>query len=155
MELTISILVGGVLKGCKTVVTPCLIGRSKEAGLTLPHPAMSRKHCELFEDGGKLFLRDNGSLNGTLFHGSYLDGPVSLAFGDEFTVGELTFRVTAPENVTNEERQAFAERPTAAIRLDDELELAPEADQPGMATVLDVPVKETVVPENIRIIIRK
>ncbi len=66
--------------------------------MTVAHPAMSRKHCELFEDGGKLYLRDNGSLNGTLFHGEYIEEPVALAFGDEFVVGELTFRALTLES---------------------------------------------------------
>lgn len=141
MELTISIFIGGILKGKKTLRTPCLIGRSKEAGLTVAHPSMSRKHCELYEDGGTLYLRDNSSLNGTLFDGEYIEDPIPLEFGDEFTVGELVFRVTEPEKSPVPEQQQLAEQPTEAIEVapdDREGEGGPD-EKPGLATVIETP----------------
>lgn len=145
MELNVSIYVGDTLKGSKKIQTPCLLGRSKEAGLTVAHPAMSRKHCELYEEGGKLFLRDNSSLNGTLCKGEYVENPVQLQFGDEFTVGELKFRVSAVENVSSEARLEIADRPTASVSID----LKDDSDdKPGMVTVLEPPSaeKDEIVP---------
>ncbi|GHT34254.1 hypothetical protein FACS189427_01220 [Planctomycetales bacterium] len=94
MEFNISIFIGESQKGSKRTATPCLIGRSKTATFTVAHPAMSRIHCEIHEDNGKLFLRDSGSLNGTIFNGKYVENPVEIPFGSEFSVGELTFRIS-------------------------------------------------------------
>lgn len=137
MDLNIAIYIGGVLKGSKIVSTPCLIGRSKEARLTVAHPAMSRKHCELYEEGEKLFLRDNSSLNGTLFKGDYVETPIELSFGDEFVVGELMFRVTAAEQISSDERQLIADKPTAVIESigDDDSD-----DRPGVVTLIQPPM---------------
>lgn len=139
MDLNVSIYIGGVLKGNKTVSTPCLIGRSKEARLTVAHPAMSRKHCELYEDGGKLFLRDNSSLNGTLYKGDYVETPVELPLDSEFTVGELTFRVSPAEKIDVEERQEIADRPTAVIETLDE---DGSDERPGAVTMIQSPNQE-------------
>lgn len=139
MELNVSIYVADTLKGCKKVQTPCLLGRSKDAGLTVAHPAMSRKHCELYEEGGKLFLRDNSSLNGTLYKGEYVENPVQLQFGDEFNVGELKFRISAVEDLPPETRQEIADRPTASVSVDRQDDFD---DKPGMATVLEPTANE-------------
>ena len=138
MELNVSIFVAGTLRGSKVVQTPCMIGRSKEAALTVAHPAMSRKHCELYEEGGKLFLRDNSSLNGTLYKGDYVEGPIALEFGDEFVVGELKFKISEPAGPLTREQQELANRPTAsfALTVDDTEEAGP-----GMETILEPSVK--------------
>ena len=54
---------------------------------------MSRKHCELFEAGGKLTVRDLGSSNGTFVNGKRVLGQQPLKVGDELTVGSVTLRV--------------------------------------------------------------
>ncbi|MDR0610742.1 MAG: FHA domain-containing protein [Planctomycetaceae bacterium] len=115
MKLDISISVGGVPKGSKQVTTPCMIGRSKEANLSVAHPVMSRKHCELFEKEGTLYLRDNSSLNGTIYKGGYIEGTTSLSNGDKFMVGELTFKITILESSLTKEQQEIVESPTFAI----------------------------------------
>ncbi len=96
MQLKISISIGGEFKGSKIVTLPCFIGRSKEAGLTISHPSVSRKHCELLEEEGKIFLRDSGSLNGTLLKGEFVEGPVEIQLGDEFVIGDLLIRLEPP-----------------------------------------------------------
>lgn len=142
MEINVSISIKGALRGSKKVSTPCLIGRSKEAGLTVTHPAMSRKHCELYEEGGKLYLRDNSSLNGTMFGGEYVEEPVCLQLGDTFTVGELAFTVSSASVPLSEEQQEIVNRPTAAISTTEELSIEDDLsddEAPGMATMLEVP----------------
>jgi pSer/pThr/pTyr-binding forkhead associated (FHA) protein len=115
MKLDISISVGGVLKGSKQVTTPCIIGRSKEANLPVTHPVMSRKHCELFEKEGNLYLRDNSSLNGTIYKGGYIESLTSLTTGDEFIVGELTFKITILESSLAKEQQEIVDAQITAI----------------------------------------
>lgn len=136
MEINVSIFIGGLLRGSKVLQTPCTIGRSKEAVLTVAHPSMSRKHCEVYEEGGKLFLRDNSSLNGTLFKGDYVEKPVELKFGEEFVVGELVFKISQPPEPLTEEQKQLANQPTAAFTLNDE---GAEEAGPGMETILETP----------------
>lgn len=138
MEINVSIFISGSLRGSKVVKTPCLIGRSKDAELTVAHPAMSRKHCELYEEGGKIFLRDNSSLNGTLFKGEYVEDPIELKFGEEFVVGELLFKISEPASPLTDEQKELANRPTAAFAIDSE---TAEQAEPGMATILEQPGK--------------
>ena len=68
-----------------------MIGRSREADLTIAHPMISRRHCEVFEVDGLLMVRDLGSLNGTLVGGQRVKQS-PLPPDAEFTVGPLTFR---------------------------------------------------------------
>ena len=70
---------------------PVIIGRGREASLTLPHPLVSRKHCELFEVNGNLMVRDLGSLNGT-FVGSERVTEAALPPGELLTVATVNFR---------------------------------------------------------------
>lgn len=93
MQLKVAVYLEEKYEGTAIISTPCWIGRSKEADLTIPYPAISRKHCELYEENGRLFLRDNGSLNGTLLQGQFVDGVASIDIGDEFVIGNLLFRL--------------------------------------------------------------
>ena len=86
------IVVGGkATKGKIDLKLPTLIGRSREAQLTVAHPMISRRHCEIYEVDGLLMIRDLGSLNGTVVGGQRIsESP--LCPDNEFTVGPLTFR---------------------------------------------------------------
>ena len=86
------IVVGGkASKADVALKLPSVIGRSREAGLTIAHPMVSRRHCEVFEAEGLMMIRDLGSLNGTLVAGKRIkESP--LPPDSEFTVGPLTFR---------------------------------------------------------------
>lgn len=86
------IVVGGKASKREVLLKlPSTIGRSREADLTVAHPMVSRKHCEAYEVGGLLMIRDLGSLNGTYVGGKRIrEAP--LPPNKEFTVGPLTFR---------------------------------------------------------------
>ena len=117
MNLTVSFFVNGYLRESKQAVTPCTIGRSSQSDWVMTHPFLSRKHCTLFEKEEKLYLCDEGSLNGTLFQGMPVKEPVQLQFGDEFTVGrDLKFRVSAPiDKETGTDRHDFAGQTTITV----------------------------------------
>lgn len=93
MEAKLVIVGGKANKRDVRLKLPTVIGRSREADLTVAHPMISRLHCQLTEVDGRLELKDLGSLNGTLVGGERIDGEVVLRPDDEFTVGPLTFRV--------------------------------------------------------------
>ena len=54
------------------------------------HPTVSRRHCEIFEVDGTLFVRDAGSLNGTLVDDATVQ-EAALKPGHTLTVGPLDF----------------------------------------------------------------
>ncbi len=84
--------VGGTAKPVEIALTlPAIIGRGHAATLKLPHPLVSRKHCELFERDGKLVVRDLGSLNGTYIGNERVEEAI-LPPGELLTVGTITFR---------------------------------------------------------------
>ena len=87
------VVVGGDAK--KTEVNldlPVVIGRGKEAGLTVPHALVSRRHTEIYEQGGRLFVRDLGSLNGTYLNNTRIESDQPLDPNQLLTLGNITFR---------------------------------------------------------------
>lgn len=87
------VIVGGDAKKSEIDLRlPATIGRGREASLTLPHPLVSRLHCELYESAGRLFVRDLGSLNGTFVNNQRIDGEAELPVSQLLTIGTVTFR---------------------------------------------------------------
>jgi len=92
MHVKLVIVGGKANKSRVSVELPTVIGRSREADLTIAHPMISRKHCELYEVKGLAMIRDLGSLNG-LFVGGTQVSEAALYPNAEFSVGPLTFRI--------------------------------------------------------------
>jgi predicted component of type VI protein secretion system len=69
------------------------LGRHDGCVIRIKSSQVSRRHCELFEAGGKLTVRDLGSSNGTFVNGQRVSGQQTLTPGDELTVGAVTLRV--------------------------------------------------------------
>ena len=100
------IVVGGDAKPSEIDLTlPSVIGRGRSVAVTLPHPLVSREHCEIYLAEGRLHVRDLGSLNGT-YVGNERVEDVVLPAGSLLTVGTVTFR-------------AVYEDPAAAVDEDD------------------------------------
>jgi len=91
MEAKLVVVGGKANKAEVQLKLPTVIGRGRDADLTVAHPTVSRHHCVLFEQDGVLFVRDNGSLNGTLIEGNKVQES-KLKPGETLTVGPLTFR---------------------------------------------------------------
>lgn len=71
---------------------PAVIGRSREANLTIGHSLVSRRHCLLHAVEGLVFVRDLNSTNGTFFEKRrIIEAPVLP--DQHFSVGPLTFRL--------------------------------------------------------------
>ena len=54
---------------------------------------VSKIHCVIIHRGDKLYLKDEGSRNGTYLNGERLDGPVVIQRDDIIGVGETRFEV--------------------------------------------------------------
>ena len=86
------IVVGGDVKTSElNLRLPSTIGRGRGTSIILPHPLVSRQHCELYEADGQLMVRDLGSLNGTFVNNQRITESV-VAPGELLTVGTVTFR---------------------------------------------------------------
>jgi len=86
------VVVGGDVKTTElTLRLPSTIGRGRGTSVILPHPLVSRQHCELYEADGQLMVRDLGSLNGTFVNNQRITDAL-LAPGELLTVGTVTFR---------------------------------------------------------------
>jgi pSer/pThr/pTyr-binding forkhead associated (FHA) protein len=72
---------------------PATIGRSRDNDIELPHPLVSRRHCELVELNGRLHVRDLGSMNGTFVGNKPVTGIAPIASGQLLTIGTVTLRV--------------------------------------------------------------
>jgi FHA domain-containing protein len=67
------------------------IGRTRQAGIRIDQPTISRIHAELVRiAGGGLQIRDRGSYNGTMLNGRVVGSgeAAALADGDVVTLGE-------------------------------------------------------------------
>ena len=69
------------------------IGRHNDCQIRIRSSQVSRRHCQLFEEGNKLILRDLGSSNGTFVNGKRVLGQQTLKPGDVLTIGGVTLRV--------------------------------------------------------------
>ncbi len=92
MQAKLRVIGGKANKKEVLLKLPTVLGRSREAGLTIAHPMISRQHCELFSADGLVRIRDLGSTNGTYVAGKKVAESV-LRPHDQFSVGPLTFEV--------------------------------------------------------------
>ena len=72
---------------------PTTIGRSERAKLKLRASLVSRTHCELYQDGNELNIRDLGSSNGTKVNGERIAGPTKIVTDDMIQIGPVILRV--------------------------------------------------------------
>ncbi len=90
IEAKLVVVGGNATKGEVNLKLPMTIGRTKDAGLSIAHPMVSRLHCTLYEMEGAVVIRDNNSSNGTFVNDQRISESV-LRPGDKLTVGPLTF----------------------------------------------------------------
>jgi pSer/pThr/pTyr-binding forkhead associated (FHA) protein len=92
MEAKLLVVAGDAERTDVDLNLPTVIGRSRDADITIAHPLVSRRHCEITEgEEGQLEVRDLGSLNGT-FVGQNRVEKSALPPGALLTVGAITFR---------------------------------------------------------------
>jgi pSer/pThr/pTyr-binding forkhead associated (FHA) protein len=119
-----------------------VIGRDPQCQLRPSSPAISKKHCAVILRGGKVFVRDFGSTNGTLVNNEMVVGEVEVGDQASLKAGPLDFKVViegAPA-VPKAEPAAPARKPAAKSGEDDDFAaFLLEGDQGGSssATVPD------------------
>lgn len=71
-----------------------IIGRSKECTITIPARGISKQHCRIWEEDGRLFIEDLGSTNGTELNGIKLEQKMSLRNSDHIQLPHFEFELT-------------------------------------------------------------
>jgi len=89
------ILKTGTLAGKEIPVGPPVfrIGRGEDCHLRPHSDQVSRRHCEIIQEGGQVWVQDCGSRNGTWVNGQQINGRKELKTGDRLLVGPLEFEV--------------------------------------------------------------
>ena len=95
MKLSLMVLSEGKARGQSIPITlqQFLIGRDKECQLRPASQMISKRHCAVLVKGGKAFVRDFGSTNGTYVNEEQVKGERELNHEDLLKVGPLQFRV--------------------------------------------------------------
>jgi len=106
---------------------PIVIGRGQRASFRIPHGQISRRHCELLESKGSVFIRDLGSTNGTMMKSTMLPSKtkVPVPSGSVIKLGELAFRVQYAETSNGQGKAIIEDSFEEAI---DFLEAEPEGE---------------------------
>lgn len=113
MHVILTVVGGKADRRQVRVKVPVMIGRSREAGLVVAHPMVSRRHCELYYADGMLRIRDLGSLNGVYVGGRrVVEAP--LPPQSEFSIGPLTLRVDYSPEVLAQQAAKQAEEAVPA-----------------------------------------
>lgn len=95
MKLSLVVLSEGKAKGQTVPITlsQFLIGRDPQCQLRPASAAISKRHCAVLIKGGKVFVRDFDSTNGTLINDERVKGERQLQHDDTLKIGPLAFRV--------------------------------------------------------------
>ena len=75
------------------------IGRSEDADLCIAHKSVSRRHCQVWRDGGDYRIRDLGATNPVRINDERGSGDHVLADGDHVTVGESILKFISRTSV--------------------------------------------------------
>jgi len=118
----------------KTIPLPSsvtVIGRRHGCDLRIPLPTISRKHCEISQNGESLKVRDFDSTWGTFLNGKRVNGETVVKAGDYIRIGQLTFvfqiegkpeKILPPEEPEPPAKPKQASARAAPEKLPDELE---------------------------------
>jgi pSer/pThr/pTyr-binding forkhead associated (FHA) protein len=71
------------------------IGRSRDSDVQIEDRYASSLHARVFSRGGRFFVEDMNSTNGTLLNGATLKGEAELIDGDSVQIGDTVFRFEA------------------------------------------------------------
>jgi pilus assembly protein CpaF len=123
------IRVSGGEDGARTVEVArdeSVFGKHSTSDVVLPDPKVSRRHARLVVEGGKLFLEDLGSTNGTTLGGRPVTSRVPVSPSDEIVIGPYRIHAELPQRAA-EERTEVTPPPR------DEATLPPKKKEPVSA----------------------
>ncbi len=95
MKLSLVVVTTGKAEG-KSIpvnVSKFLVGRDPDCQLRPASSLVSKRHCGIYVRGGKVFVEDFRSTNGTLVNNRMIEGEVQLQDKDLLKIGPLQFQV--------------------------------------------------------------
>lgn len=114
MILHVKLITGEALN-FKVEKSSCVIGRSGQCDVVIPHESVSRKHCQIDYQDGELYVTDLGSINGVTLDGQKITPNKPVKFQSFFT---LSFGAVQSLNVElDEERTSVQQNPLLTTTL--------------------------------------
>jgi hypothetical protein len=103
---------------------PVTIGRNRRAELRLRGDTISRHHCRLVYERGRILVEDLGSANGTYLNRVRVEGRLEVQPTDAINIGAYTLRVralhaTTPHSISEITDQEPSTRVEAILGIDD------------------------------------
>ena len=77
-----------------SVELPVVIGRGTDSTLTIKHPLLSRRHCEVYNENSQVFVKDLASLNGTFVNDARVETALPLTSGSKLKLGAVEIQVS-------------------------------------------------------------
>lgn len=122
MNISARLVISGVIVANKEYILstePVVVGRENSNDLVLKDPEVSRRHARITYQGGRYFVEDLNSTNGTFLNEQRLQGQMPLSHADVIRLGEsirLTFYGLAVPNsdetfILDEDPQDYIETP--------------------------------------------
>jgi pSer/pThr/pTyr-binding forkhead associated (FHA) protein len=130
MKIRLKVLKGSQAGKEVKIPTPeCVIGRSSECHMRPKSDAISRRHCSIVVEEGKVAIRDFGSKNGTYVNGRRVEDHLVLKAGDQLQIGPLAFEVLIDHTLGGEKKPKVSSIKEAAVRTTENAkEAGPMAD---------------------------
>lgn len=143
MQVSLKVI-GGKNDGriIKIVVPEFVIGRGETAHLRPQSDLISRAHCAILVQDGRVVLRDIESRNGTFLNEERVVGEVPLKIGDRLRVGRLEFEVLIDHAVAGTKKPKVEGVKEAAART-----ASTSADAVDEESITDWLTQTTEVPE--------
>ncbi|MET0152214.1 MAG: ATPase, T2SS/T4P/T4SS family [Candidatus Binatia bacterium] len=118
---------GGAPRMVDLAGAEALIGKHADCQVVLADPKVSRRHARVAERGGRFFVEDLGSTNGTRVAGRAVQGEMPLEEGAELEIGPFWVSVARsaptkpaaddPTTITKSPASAAAATPAAPTRI--------------------------------------
>ena len=122
-----------------------IIGRDPDScSIVINDERVSRKHAAIYARGGRYFIKDLGSSNGTRVNRENIASPIGLLPGDEIRVSTQKFLFVLHDQVLGSsagpatQRQSHFSGLLRALRIPDLIQILNATQQTGMLTLEDM-----------------
>ena len=100
------VVLSGPHRGTTLVLShPFPVVFGKKAGMALPDPSLDDIHCQVFQAGGRWFIQDFGSREGTWIGDERVDGVRPLELGRAFRIGHTHVGLVAGDKDPGKETE--------------------------------------------------
>jgi hypothetical protein len=122
-----------------------IIGRDPDTcSIVINDERVSRKHAAIYARGGRYFIKDFGSVNGTMVNRERIGSPIGLLPGDEIGVSTQKLLFVLHDQVLGSSTGPAAQKQShfsgllRALRIPDLIQLLYGTQQTGMLTIEDL-----------------